>query len=76
MFSRYKKDRPDTRQQARRGPPESRRDAADTAPQGAGPCASPAGDGAANPRDKERKRKERLGEIKLELHRSCSTTSI
>jgi pilus assembly protein CpaF len=26
------------------------------------------------PVDKEKKRKERLGEIKLELHKRCSTT--
>ena len=75
MFSRYKKERskPVTAKPTA-VPPEAARPAAATTPPQATPAPSmrkPAPPVPAKPApvDKERKRKERLGEIKVELHR-------
>ncbi len=73
MFSRYKKpDDPANAPKAEKAPAA---EAPKTAPVGEAPKSSlrkplPASQAEVAPQDKERKRKERLAEIKIELHRS------
>ncbi len=75
MFSRYKKSEGGSAKKAGKSAPGADADTPKTAPADAPAPISlrrpaPKSGAEAAPMDKERKRKERLGEIKIELHRS------